>query len=120
MFLRSKLREIAAARALASSRLADYAPIPPEFAAGVVAIVSGLLPVAGFPVLPDDGLWSLFDLDQGCLEHEIESFLERVAPSAPELTGNPAAPHPETVHELALLVYNHAKPYLTSNASSAA
>jgi hypothetical protein len=78
----------------------------------LVHVVLGLLPVDNFPILPSDNLWSLFDLDQGCLEDEVERFLESVAPGAPQLAASPGMPPPQTVSDLVGLVYTHAKPYL--------
>jgi len=56
----------------------NYSPVPQEFAAAVVALVDGLVPVVGFPVLPEDNLWQLYDIDQGSLESESEDFILRM------------------------------------------
>jgi len=90
----------------------NYSPVPQEFAAAVVALVEGLVPVVRFPILPEDNLWQLYDIDQGSLESESEDFILRIAPGAPSLA-EASVTHPiETVRDLVSLLYSHAEPFL--------
>lgn len=106
-------------RALATKRktepepsLKEYLPAPQKFAEAILEIISGLLPVRHFPIRPDDELWSLFDLEQGCLISEIEDLLRRVAPTAPDFLSASNSLSLETVRDLVLMVYAHAKEHL--------
>jgi hypothetical protein len=118
LLLQRKLSKIAVQRGPQSVNLGEYAPAPPELVMALLGAISGLLPVPDFPILPGDSLWSLFDLDQGCVENEIECVLERVAPGAPPLDAKSNVRAPETVSDLIHLVYGHAKPHLSANANS--
>ena len=46
------------------------------FRAEMYGLIQRLLPIPNFPVEPNDGIWTLYDLDQGTLESEIEDYLE--------------------------------------------
>ena len=112
LLLRRKLRKVAAVRAPYVVDLSEYRPAPPELVTALLSAISSLLPVRDFPILPSDNPWTLFDLDQGCVENEIENVLERFAPSAPPLGAEPDIPPPETVRDVIRRVHHHAAPYL--------
>ncbi len=72
-------------------------PVP----AGVRSLLQRLLPGDAFPVLPEDDLWALYDLDQGTLEARVEEYFSEngrrwVPPSATSL--------PRTVADLVRMV----------------
>ena len=91
-------RDPAQAEAAYMGYFADVSgPVP----TGVRLLLQRLLPGAAFPVLPEDDLWALYDLDQGTLESQIEDyFSENGRRWVPSSTAAP----PRTVADLVRLV----------------
>jgi hypothetical protein len=101
--LDSRLARLAASRDPIAS-LANFtsalSDVPGQVSTDVRALLQKLLPGREFPVLPDDSLWALYDLDQGTLESEVEDYLSLRGRRMTHISGTP----PETVADLVRLV----------------
>lgn len=81
-----RLRRLAAKRDRANAKLRFQRAFPdlaPEFSEKAYRMVQSLVGGTDFPVDPDDELFGILDIDQGCIEHDLEEYCEQLGVGVP-------------------------------------